>query len=183
MMRGGALGGMRAWLALLLVPGCIAVAAASSLPPDIEHLRTRELVIPVAGVDHAQLLDTYTQSRANGASHDAIDIMAARGTPVYAVDHGRVVKLFLSKPGGVTLYQFDPASNYVYYYAHLDRYADGIREGQLVRKGDVIGYVGSTGNASPDAPHLHFAILRLGPERQWWKGTPLNPFLVWRNPR
>jgi murein DD-endopeptidase MepM/ murein hydrolase activator NlpD len=91
-----------------------------------------------------------------------------------------VVKLFLSKPGGITIYQFDPGSNYAYYYAHLDRYADGVVEGTSLRKGQVIGYVGSTGNASPDAPHLHFAIFKLGPERQWWRGMPLNPYRVWR---
>ena len=106
--------------------------------------------------------------------------MAPRGTPVLAVEDGRVAKLFLSKAGGITVYQFDPVSNYAYYYAHLDRYADGLTEGASLHKGQVIGYVGSTGNASPDAPHLHFAIFKLGPERQWWRGTPLNPYLVWR---
>jgi murein DD-endopeptidase MepM/ murein hydrolase activator NlpD len=108
--------------------------------------------------------------------HEAIDILAPRGTPVMAVDDGRIVKLFLSKPGGITVYQFDPTGQFAYYYAHLDRYADGLAEGQTVRRGSVIGYVGSTGNASPEAPHLHFAIFRLGPKKQWWKGEPINPF-------
>jgi murein DD-endopeptidase MepM/ murein hydrolase activator NlpD len=107
--------------------------------------------------------------------------MAPPGTPVVAVDDGRIAKLFLSKPGGITLYQFDPSGEYAYYYAHLDSYADGIAEGGKLRKGDVIGYVGSSGNASPDAPHLHFAIFKLGIEKQWWRGTPVNPFLVWRD--
>jgi peptidoglycan LD-endopeptidase LytH len=102
--------------------------------------------------------------------------MAARGTPVLATADGKVVKLFTSKPGGLTVYQFDPDERYAYYYAHLDRYAEGLAEGQTLRRGDLVGYVGSTGNASPDAPHLHFAIFRLGPERQWWKGTPVNPY-------
>jgi peptidoglycan LD-endopeptidase LytH len=88
-----------------------------------------------------------------------------------------IVKLFNSKGGGgISIYQFDPTGTYCYYYAHLDRYADGLKEGQHVRRGDVIGYVGSTGNASPTAPHLHFSIFRLGPERQWWKGEPINPY-------
>lgn len=143
----------------------------------------RALTLPVTGVSAAQLSDTYTQARAAGTPHEAIDIMAARGTPVLAVEDGRVAKLFLSKAGGITLYQFDPGGNYAYYYAHLDAYADGIAEGGNVRKGQVIGYVGSTGNASPDAPHLHFAIFKLGAEKQWWRGTPLNPFLVWRDAR
>lgn len=148
---------------------------------DVARLRARNLTIPVAGVANGQLTDNYTQPRAGGASHEALDIMAPRGTPVLAVEDGRVAKLFLSKRGGLTLYQFDPANQYVYYYAHLDRYADRIAEGDSVSKGQIIGYVGSSGNALPDAPHLHFAASRLGPEREWWRGTPLNPFLIWRN--
>ena len=147
----------------------------------ITQLRSRALTLPVQGVDAARLTDTYTQARAAGAPHEALDIMAERGTPVLAVEDGEVIKLFLSKPGGITLYQFDPDRQYTYYYAHLDRYAEGVREGTALRKGQVIGYVGSTGNALPGAPHLHFAIFTLGPERQWWRGTPLNPYLVWRN--
>ncbi|MCZ8256840.1 MAG: M23 family metallopeptidase, partial [Polaromonas sp.] len=134
-------------------------------------------------VGAAQLTDTYSQARAAGTPHEAVDIMAPRGTPVLAVEDGKLVKLFLSKPGGITIYQFDPDNQYAYYYAHLDRYADGITEGASLRKGQVIGFVGSTGNASPDAPHLHFAIFKLGPERQWWRGAPLNPYLVWRDPK
>jgi murein DD-endopeptidase MepM/ murein hydrolase activator NlpD len=92
------------------------------------------------------------------------------------------VKLFLSKPGGLTVYQFDRSQTYCYYYAHLDRYAPGLKEGAFLRKGEILGYVGSTGNASPDAPHLHFAIFKLRPERHWWEGTPIDPyrFLVGR---
>ena len=148
---------------------------------NLSQLRGRNLTLPVTGISVAQLNDTYTQARAAGAPHEAIDIMAPTGTPVLAVEDGRIAKLFLSKPGGITLYQFDPGGEYAYYYAHLDRYADGIVEGVSVRKGQVIGYVGSTGNALPEAPHLHFAIFRLGPERQWWRGTPINPFLIWRD--
>ena len=150
---------------------------------DISQLRLRVLTLPVQGVTPAQLSDTYTQARAAGAPHEALDIMSARGTPVLAVEDGKVAKLFLSKPGGITIYQFDPDSQYAYYYAHLDRYAEGLTEGASLRKGQVIGYVGSTGNASADAPHLHFAIFKLGPERQWWRGAPLNPYLVWRDAR
>ena len=147
----------------------------------MSRLRARGLTIPLAAVSAAQLTDTYTQARAGGAAHEALDIMAPRGTPVVAVDDGRVAKLFLSKPGGITLYQFDAQGEYAYYYAHLDRYADGISEGDNLRKGQLIGYVGSSGNALPDAPHLHLAIFRLGRERQWWRGTPINPFLIWRS--
>jgi len=146
------------------------VSAALPPPPS------QALLLPVAGVLAGQLTDTYTQSRGTGRVHEAIDIMAARGTPVYAVEDGRVVKLFLSQPGGITLYQFDPSERLAYYYAHLDGYAPGIVEGKLLKRGDLIGYVGSTGNASPDAPHLHFAIFALGPEKKWWQGTAINPY-------
>ena len=157
------------------------ISADPSDPSNLSQLRGRNLTLPVTGISAARLHDTYTQARAAGAPHEALDIMAPNGTPVLAVEDGRIAKLFLSKPGGITLYQFDPGGMYAYYYAHLDRYADGIAEGVSVRKGEVIAYVGSTGNALPEAPHLHFAIFRLGPERQWWRGTPVNPFLAWRD--
>lgn len=134
------------------------------------------LLIPVAGVKAEQLFDTYTQARGSGRAHDAIDIMAPTGTPVQAVADGTIVKLFNSKPGGLTIYQFDSAGVLAYYYAHLDHYADSLVEGQSVRRGDLIGYVGYSGNAHPDAPHLHFAIFVLGPEKHWWQGTPINPY-------
>ncbi len=134
------------------------------------------LLIPVAGVSAAALNDTYTDARGQGRSHDAIDIMAPTGTPVLAVDDGVIIKLFTSKPGGLTIYQFDDDAELAYYYAHLDRYADSLREGQAVARGDLIGYVGYSGNASPDGPHLHFAIFILGPEKNWWQGTAINPY-------
>lgn len=159
----------------------VAAAAHATVDADVVDLRGRLLTLPVQGVDAKQLLDTFDQGRA-GRKHEALDIMAARGTPVIAVEDGRVAKLFNSKPGGLTIYQFDPGTRYAYYYAHLDRYADGLREGATVRRGQVIGYVGSTGNASPAAPHLHFAIFKLGPLKQWWTGMPVNPYHVWRGP-
>ncbi len=134
------------------------------------------LLIPVAGVDASQLSDTFNQSRGGGRPHEAIDIAAPKGTPVVAVDDGRVVKLFNSKPGGLTVYQFDSAQKLAYYYAHLDRYAPGLAEKQELKRGELLGYVGSTGNANPDAPHLHFAIFALGPEKRWWQGTAINPY-------
>jgi murein DD-endopeptidase MepM/ murein hydrolase activator NlpD len=157
-----------------------AVPAAMAPPIDagaIHTLRTRDLEMPVDGVDRDDLRNTFTEARGS-RSHEALDIIAPRGTKVRAVEDGRLQKLFTSRAGGLTIYQFDPTETFSYYYAHLDRYADGLREGHLVRRGDVIGYVGSSGNASPDAPHLHFAIFRLSAERQWWKGEPINPYLV-----
>lgn len=157
-----------------------AVPTSYVVPPasDINVLKQRRLQMPVAGIQPSQLRDSFTDRRAFGRAHEAIDIMAARGTPVRAVDDGTVAKLFTSIAGGLTIYQFDPARMFNYYYAHLDSYAGGLREGKSVRRGEVIGYVGSTGNASTDAPHLHFAIFRVSPEREWWKGEPINPYLV-----
>jgi murein DD-endopeptidase MepM/ murein hydrolase activator NlpD len=145
----------------------------------VEWLRKRDLKIPVEGADEDDLRDTFADARGSGRAHEALDIMAPRNTPVLAADDGVIAKLFNSQGGGgITIYQFDPTETYCYYYAHLDRYASGLKEGQRVRRGDVIAYVGSTGNASPDAPHLHFAIFRMGLERQWWKGEPVNPYPV-----
>jgi peptidoglycan LD-endopeptidase LytH len=138
--------------------------------------RDRELAMPVDGVDPDDLRDTFAETRGGNRPHEALDIMAPRGTPVRAVRDGRLEKLFESEAGGLTIYQFDPSATYAYYYAHLDRYAPGLTETQRVEAGDLLGYVGSTGNASPDAPHLHFAIFRLTPERQWWQGQAINPY-------
>lgn len=138
-------------------------------------LLDRRLLIPVEGIRATSLRDNFNDGRP-GHKHEALDIMAPRGTPVLATDTGRVAKLFLSKPGGLTVYQFDESQTYCYYYAHLDHYAPGLKEGALLHKGEVLGYVGSTGDASPDAPHLHFTIFKLGPEKHWWQGTPIDPF-------
>jgi murein DD-endopeptidase MepM/ murein hydrolase activator NlpD len=149
--------------------------------PDRTDLPTG-LLIPVQGKTAAGLTDTFADSRMEGRSHEAIDIMATAGTPVLAVSDGHIEKLFTSEKGGLTIYQFEPTGRYAYYYAHLQRYADGLREKQTIRRGQVIGYVGATGNADPAAPHLHFAIFLLGPERQWWAGTAINPYpLLQRN--
>ena len=149
------------------------------IPPASEEIDERDLEIPVDGVAAGELYDSFNDARGSRV-HEAIDIMAERGTPVVAVEDGRIQKLFTSKAGGLTIYQFDPSETYVYYYAHLDAYAPNLREGMSVKRGDVIGYVGSTGNASKNAPHLHFAVSRLTSEKQWWKGEPLNPYPLLR---
>ena len=156
-------------------PAVAAEAKVVEVPPSIPS----GLMIPVEGASAATLVDTFTEARGGGSRpHDAIDIMAPTGTPVRAVDDGRVAKLFLSDAGGITIYQFDAAERYAYYYAHLDRYADGLEEGDAVKRGEVIGYVGATGNANPAAPHLHFAIMALGPDKRWWEGTAINPYPI-----
>jgi murein DD-endopeptidase MepM/ murein hydrolase activator NlpD len=135
-----------------------------------------KLLIPVEGIKLAQLLDNFDQPRGKERHHEALDIMAPKGTRVIAAADGKVVKLFNSKPGGLTVYQFDPSEKYAYYYAHLDRYADGVKEGTVLKRGELVGYVGSTGNANKDAPHLHFAVVELTPKKEWWKGSPVNPY-------
>ena len=155
-------------------PPAVAAAAPSAIagvPPSATGM-----LLPVAGIKPSQLTDTFNQARGSERRHEALDIMAARGTPVLASVDGKVEKLFTSKQGGLTVYEFDTAATHAYYYAHLDRYAPGLVEGMPLRQGDLIGYVGSTGNANPDAPHLHFAIFQLGPEKHWWQGTAVNPY-------
>lgn len=153
----------------------VAVAAPADMA-DLPPSAVSGLLIPVLGVKPGELTDTFSQARGSGRVHDAIDIMAARGTPVVAANDGHVVKLFTSKPGGLTVYEFDPDNRVIYYYAHLDGYAPGLAEGQPLHRGDPIGWVGSTGNASADAPHLHFEVEILGTEKQWWHATSINPY-------
>jgi murein DD-endopeptidase MepM/ murein hydrolase activator NlpD len=160
-------------------PGEPTEEVAAAPPPDAGdggRVPALSLRIPVDGIAAAQLSDTFADARGADRVHDAIDIMAPTGTPVRAVADGRIVKLFDSKQGGLTIYQFDATETVSFYYAHLDRYADGVAEGQAVAQGELIGYVGYTGNASPDGPHLHFAITLLGPEKNWWQGRAINPY-------
>ena len=158
-------------------PSPAEVQAALHPAPPQPVVMPSGLAIPVPGVRPEQLSDTFTQARAHGRPHDAIDIMAPRGTPVIAAAEGTVEKLFFSHGGGgITVYVRSPDRGWMYYYAHLDHYRPGLAEGQQVRRGDLLAFVGSTGDASPNAPHLHFAINRMAPEERWWQGTPINPY-------
>lgn len=135
------------------------------------HLR-----VPIDGVKPEALKGGFFDAR-EGHPHEAVDIMAPRNTPVHAVQDGTIAKLFWSKGGGGnTIYEFDPTGAYAYYYAHLERYADGLREGQHVSSGQVIGFVGTSGNAPPNAPHLHFAVFELTPAHHWWEGKAIDPY-------
>lgn len=147
--------------------------------PPAAELEDRDLEMPVEGIEAGDLVRSFADKR-GARRHEAIDILAPMGTPVKAVEDGRIARLFNSKAGGLTIYQFDPTEKFCYYYAHLDRYANGLREKDPVRKGQVIGYVGVTGNAPKDTPHLHFAIFRLTDEKRWWEGVPLDPYDVLR---
>jgi peptidoglycan LD-endopeptidase LytH len=149
---------------MLLAAGCVQLQADPRLR------------MPIDGVNAKSLKGMFYDAR-QGHPHKAVDIMAPRNTPVHAVQDGTIAKLFYSKGGGGnTIYEFDPTGNYAYYYAHLERYAEGLREGQHVDEGDVIGYVGTSGNAPPNGPHLHFAVFELGPERHWWQGKAVDPY-------
>jgi peptidoglycan LD-endopeptidase LytH len=149
----------------LLRPAAVAVAPSG-------------LAVPVDGIRPEQLVDTFTQARAGGARrHDAIDIMSPVGRAVVAAAPGTVEKLFWSKGGGGnTVYVRSDDGRWMFYYAHLDAYAPGLREGQRVERGTPLGTVGVSGNANPAGPHLHFAINRMGPGEKWWQGTPVNPY-------
>jgi len=151
-------------------------AALACLADDYDLLSKHHLTLPIEGLTARDIQDTFDQGRAGGKPHEASDLLAPRGTPIMAVDDGVIQKLFLSKPGGLTIYEFDRQGVYCYYYAHLDRYAEGLREGMHVRQGEVIGYVGTSGNAPPNTPHLHFAIFKLGLEKHWWQGVAINPY-------
>jgi peptidoglycan LD-endopeptidase LytH len=162
---------------------CLLLWRGGILSPRVAHVRAasapaQTIVAPIDHLKPSDILDTFNQARPGGRPHEATDILAPRGEPVHAMVDGVVKKLFLSKPGGITIYEFDEDEEYCYYYAHLDHYAEGLHENQRVTRGDAIGYVGNTGNASAGAPHLHLAIFRLGPEKRWWEGTPINPYPI-----
>jgi peptidoglycan LD-endopeptidase LytH len=138
------------------------------------------LIIPVLGVRPEQLRDTFAEARSEGRVHDAIDIAAARGTPVIAVADGPIVKLFQSERGGITIYQLSTDGKFVYYYAHLERYADGLAEGHFAKQGETIAYVGDTGNASPGNYHLHFSVAEISDPKNFWHGININPYPLLR---
>ena len=169
-----------AWLILGLVIFARQVDA-SPRGQFFEPVTQGRLVVPVEGVGREALSDTWGQSRAGGArTHEAIDIMAPRGTRVVAAAPGIVEKLFVSVRGGTTVYVRSADRRTIYYYAHLDGYAPGLAERQQVRAGQLLGYVGSTGDASPDGPHLHFAINLASSQEGWWQGRAINPYPLLR---
>lgn len=134
------------------------------------------LALPVVGIKPSQLTDTFDDARSQGRRHDAIDIMAPEGTPVIAAADGKIEKLFNSVRGGTTIYERSADGQWIYYYAHLSAYAPGLSEGQDVKRGQVIGRVGHTGDASAAGPHLHFAVNRMASGDHWWNGTAINPY-------
>lgn len=154
-------------------PAPAGTGAASS--SQSVYLMSRELMVPVSGVSPSQVPDTYTSPRTGGREHRALDILAPRGTPVLAADYGRVLRMRTNPAGGITIYEIDADNRFVYYYAHLDHYASTLSEGKDVAKGEIIGYVGTTGNAPANVPHLHFQLMKRPNAARWWDGEPIDP--------
>ncbi len=148
----------------------------------IEVLHRHDLRVPIDGMNVETLKGGFAERRSGdgGHAHEAVDILAPRNTPVHAIEDGTIAKLFDSDAGGHTIYQFDPTGRFCYYYAHLEHYAEGLHDGQLVAAGQVIGYVGTSGNAPSGTPHLHFAISELGPDKRWWQSEPLDAYLAYK---
>lgn len=146
----------------------------------IEARLTTRLRVPIDGISIESLKGGFSEMRGDRV-HEAVDIIVPRGTPIRAVQNGTIAKLFFSRFGGITIYEFEDGGRLCFYYAHLQRYADDLREGQHVSVGEVIGYVGTTGNAPPGTPHLHFEIHELNADRKWWQGRALDPYLVFKD--
>ena len=164
------------------LPTIAAPPPGAELGGAIDVLHRRALRVPIDGATVESFKGGFSEHRAGdgGHQHEAVDILAPRHTLIHAVEDGTIAKLFESKAGGHTIYQFDPTGRFAYYYAHLDRYAKGLHEGQPVSAGDLIGYVGTSGNAPPGTPHLHFAVLELDKDKRWWRGHAIDPYLVFR---
>ena len=162
-------------------PADARISAAPSPTATTGDVSRGRLRMPIDGETIESLKGGFAETRGSHRPHEAADILAPRNTPVHAVESGTIAKLFNSKAGGLTIYQFDPSGHLCYYYAHLQRYADGVKEGLAVSQGDVIGYVGTTGNAPPNTPHLHFAVFELNADRQWWKGKAIDPYLLFKD--
>ena len=156
--------------------GAPAAATSVSSAETVDYLLARGIFIPVAGATLRQLHDTFDEGRDGGRVHRALDIIAPRGTPVLAADSGRILRISVSTLGGNTIYATDPLGRVVYYYAHLDGYQPGLAQGALVARGDTLGFVGTTGNAPRDAPHLHFQVMRMPLDGKYWDGDPINPY-------
>lgn len=172
------------------LPPSAPIATGTPLPPTESPTPAPEpanfvgrmnLIIPVTGVRPDQLVDTYSDARSEGRTHDAIDIMAPADTPVLAAADGKILKLFQSEKGGTTIYQLSANQELVFYYAHLSHYADGLTEGSVIRQGQTIAYVGDTGNAGAGNYHLHFSIAVVSDPKRYWEGTNINPYPLLQN--
>ena len=156
-------------------PASVPHADGVNTSADVIELQSRALMVPVSGIDASRIPDSFHEARDGARIHRAVDILAPRGTAVLSTDTGSVLRVSSNRLGGLTVYAVDPERRLVYYYAHLDHYVAGLRAGMPLAKGQVIGYVGTTGNAPPDTPHLHFQVMRMDDPKHYWEGTPLDP--------
>jgi murein DD-endopeptidase MepM/ murein hydrolase activator NlpD len=153
------------------------VAPDAASMTDVEYLASRHLMVPVAGADMSKVEDTFLDGRDGGErTHHALDILAPRGTPILAADDGKILRMSTNTLGGITMYTVDPLNRLVYYYAHMDHYNDAMSPGRAITRGDTLGFVGTTGNAPKDTPHLHFQIMRWPADGKYWNGEPIDPF-------
>jgi peptidoglycan LD-endopeptidase LytH len=163
--------------ALWLLGACASggIRPVTGIPDtDLAYLRERQLMVPVQGIEPDKVPDTFYAKRDGGRIHRATDILAPRGTPVLAADAGKVLRLRRNEAGGITIYAVDPDERFVYYYAHLQGYRKGLQEGEPIHQGELLGYVGTTGNAPENMPHLHFQIMLMGPKHHYWDGKPID---------
>jgi len=159
----------------VLVPDAT-VGVVESNSSDLDYLFSRHLLVPVAGADMSKVGDSFDEPRDGGRTHRAIDILAPRGTPILSADDGKILRMSNSSLGGITMYTVDPEARLVYYYAHMDHYNDAMSPGREIVKGDTLGFVGTTGNAPKDTPHLHFQVMRWPADGKYWDGDPIDPF-------
>jgi murein DD-endopeptidase MepM/ murein hydrolase activator NlpD len=149
---------------------------AGSASADVEYLRSRQIIVPVAGADMTRVEDSFNDPRDGDRVHRAIDILARRGTPILSADDGRIMRMTTSALGGISMYTIDPEQRIVYYYAHMDHYSEAMSPGKTIAKGDTLGFVGTTGNAPKDTPHLHFQVMRWPADGKYWNGEPIDPY-------
>ena len=157
-------------------PPLMTVSMDSSSMTDTDYLKARGILVPVAGADMTRVEDSFNEPRDGDRVHHAIDILAPRGTPILSADDGKILRMTTNSLGGISMYTVDSEARYVYYYAHMDRYNDAMTPGRTIVRGDTLGFVGTTGNAPKDLPHLHFQVMRWPSDGRYWIGEPVNPF-------
>lgn len=157
----------------------VALVSDAQIRSAIAELSARHLLLPIDGISADNLKGSFYEKRGDSV-HEATDILAPRNTPIRALEDGTIAKLFLSRFGGNTIYQIDPSGKYVYYYAHLEKYEPNLKEGDKVKRGQIIGFVGTSGNAPPNTPHLHLSISVLTPDKKWWQARALDPYEVYK---
>lgn len=161
---------------VVAAPAPVAAAPSSANASAAEYLSDRHLLLPVAGIPVTKLEDTFNDGRDEDRTHHAIDILAPRGTPILSADDGKILRMSSNNLGGITMYTVDPENRLVYYYAHMDHYNDAMSPGRAIVKGDTLGFVGTTGNAPKDTPHLHFQVMKWPADGKYWNGEPIDPF-------